>query len=75
MPMCFALVLTFVSPSPEPRDDPSGYAYVFRDDELSGGAHDANDVTIRAARHAARDQLLRPRLNFVPELLKSVESL
>jgi hypothetical protein len=56
-------------------DTPSGYAYRFTDDQLAGGFLDAQGGRIHAIRHAERDALLRPRMSFVPELLKSVENL
>ena len=52
-----------------------GYAYSFDDDALAGASLDAQGAQIRAIRHAERDVLVRPRLSFVPELLKSVENL
>ncbi len=56
-------------------DTPSGYAYSFGNDAVAGSGLDAQGGRIHAVRHAQRDILLRPRLSFVPELLKSVESL
>jgi len=53
----------------------SGQAVVFRDDPLQAGGLDPNGYIIRVRGSFWRTALLRPRFNFVPELLKSGESL
>jgi hypothetical protein len=55
--------------------DAEGYGYSFDDDPLSAGGFGPNDATIRVRPRAARTTLIRPRTSFVPEMLKSVESL
>lgn len=45
--------------------------YDFPDDALAGETLGASVVRIPVLRHAARASLVRPRLSFVPELLKS----
>jgi hypothetical protein len=55
--------------------DKEGYGYSFDDDPLSAGGFGPNDATIRVRPRAARTTLIRPRTSFVPEMLKSVESL
>lgn len=52
-----------------------GYSYVFRDDPLAGANNLAGAARIRVRNHGARRTLMRPRLDFVPELLKSVEDI
>jgi hypothetical protein len=52
-----------------------GYAYRFDDDPLSAMRQEATGGLLRVRRMTARPMLLRPRLHFVPEMLKSVESL
>ncbi|MBX3217338.1 MAG: hypothetical protein KF850_35230 [Labilithrix sp.] len=47
----------------------------FTGDELVGPAGGAYGTTIRPLPGVARVGLIRPRMNFVSELLKSVESL
>jgi hypothetical protein len=47
----------------------------FVDDPLDGVAHDAIGAQITAWITARRFQLVRPRQNFVPELLRGVEAL
>jgi hypothetical protein len=55
--------------------DKEGYGYEFDDDPLSAGGFGPNDATIKVRPRAARTTLIRPRTSFVPEMLKSVESL
>jgi hypothetical protein len=52
-----------------------GYGYQFDDDPLNAGGFGPNDATIRVRARAARTTLIRPRISFVPEMLKSVENL
>jgi hypothetical protein len=47
----------------------------FGGEQLAGDANDPYMGVIRPVSHILRAQLIRPRLNFVPELLKSVENL
>lgn len=49
-----------------------GYGYEFEDDPLAAGGFGPNDTRIRVRRGAQRATLIRPRTNFIPELLKSV---
>jgi hypothetical protein len=53
----------------------SGQAVIFRDDPLRAGGLDPNGYIIQVRGAFWRTALLRPRLNFVPEMLKSAESL
>ena len=53
----------------------SGYGYEFSDDPLNAGGFGPNDATIRVRPRAARTTLIRPRISFVPEMLKSVENI
>lgn len=50
-------------------------AYLFDDDALAGSGIGANAAKIVVRRPGIRRTLIRPRLNFVPELVKSVEML
>jgi hypothetical protein len=64
----------------EPSDisatnDPLGYGYVFHDDPLQAGGLNPHDARLRVVTHAARDVLIRPRTQFIAEMLKSVENL
>lgn len=56
-------------------DKGDGYGYEFDDDPLSAGGFGPNDATIRVRPRAARTTLIRPRIQFVDEMLKSVENL
>jgi hypothetical protein len=58
----------------EQRTD-SGTAVTFKEDLTTGSTLDAAGGTIVVQRSAFRMGLVRPRLNFVSEMLKSVESL
>ncbi len=53
----------------------NAYEYKFEDDGLlgvNGGPAGTNITVLKLGR---RDRLLRPRLSFVPEMLKSVENM
>jgi len=52
-----------------------GYGYEFSDDPLSAGGFGPNDATIRVRSGPVRTTLIRPRTQFVVEMLKSVENL
>lgn len=52
-----------------------GYGYEFRDDSLLGKAVGAQTPMIRLRKRGLRRTLIRPRVHFVAELLKSVENL
>jgi hypothetical protein len=52
-----------------------GYGYEFSDDPLAAGGFGPNDATIKVRPKAARTTLIRPRTNFIPEMLKSVENI
>jgi hypothetical protein len=63
------------SASAQEKGGDDGYGYEFDDDPLNAGGFGPNDATIRVRPRAARTTLIRPRTSFVPEMLKSVESL
>ncbi len=50
-----------------------GYGYTFDDDPLSAGGFGPNDTVIRVRAKAAKTTLIRPRISFITELVKSVE--
>jgi len=54
-------------------DTDTGYAYEFDDDIMNGDGIGANAARIKVRPGHVRRTLIRPRLHFVPELLKSVE--
>jgi hypothetical protein len=59
--------------SPPPKAD--AYQYVFTDDPLNAGLFGANEAKITVRPGAGRGTLIRPRVSFVVEMLKSVEKL
>ena len=52
-----------------------GYAYEFDDDPLNAGGFGPNDSRIRVRRGAQRSTLIKPRTQFIRELILSVEQL
>jgi len=52
-----------------------GYGYRFKDDALAAGGLNATDPRLHVVQHAARSVLIRPRTQFIQEMLKSVENL
>lgn len=54
---------------------PEGYGYEFDDDPLAAGGFGPNDATIRVRPGPVRTTLIRPRISFVDQMLKSVENL
>lgn len=50
-----------------------GYGYKFKDDPLSALNRGMNSGVIKVRVGPVRRTLIRPRTNFVPEMLKSVE--
>lgn len=51
------------------------YSYTFTDDLLDASNGAASGAMLQVRQLGRRDRLLRPRLHFVPEMLKSVESM
>ena len=52
-----------------------GYGYEFDDDPLAAGGFGPNDASIRVRSGPIRTTLIRPRISFVDNMLKSVENL
>ena len=52
-----------------------GYGYEFSDDPLNAGGFGPNDATIKVCPRAARITLIRFRISFVQEMMKSVENI
>lgn len=52
-----------------------GYGYEFDDDPLAAAGFGPNDSRIRVRKGAQRSTLIKPRTQFINELLKSVENL
>ena len=59
----------------KPSANDTGYAYEFGDDALNGLNNGPTGATIRIRQRTVRRTLIRPRLHFIPEMLKSVENI
>jgi hypothetical protein len=73
--MALALSASVAAAQVKESKSDDGYGYQFDDDPLNAGGFGPNDATIRVRAKAARTTLIRPRISFVPEMLKSVENL
>jgi hypothetical protein len=70
------LGLFAVAPSARAENPGKGdYAYKFEDDKLLGKDIGSNTPAIRVRQGGRRDLLHRPRIQFVQEMLKSVENM
>lgn len=61
--------------SADPPKKEQGYEYSFTDDKLLADTMGAAGAKIVVRPTGRRDRLLRPRVQFVQEMLKSVENL
>ena len=57
------------------QDVAGGQVVTFPGDELPGDLNDPYGGLVRSPPRVLRQGLIRPRMNFVPELLKTVENL
>jgi hypothetical protein len=71
----FAMVSTASAQGVKESSADDGYGYEFEDDPLAAGGFGPNDSRIRVRRGAQRSTLIKPRTQFITELLKSVENL
>jgi hypothetical protein len=67
------MVASVASAEPSKKDDDYGYA--FKDDLLKGDSQGAMAARIQVIPTGRRERLLRPRVHFVAEMLKSVENM
>jgi hypothetical protein len=69
--------MSMVAPAAQadPPKKESGYGYTFEDDGLLGKDLGGNTPVIAARSKAVRLQLHHPRIQFVQEMLKSVENM
>lgn len=79
---CFALSLVaFAAPAladdtaPAAKKENKDYGYTFEDDPLNSNVQGTTGFVLKVRPPAARQLLTRPRVSFVPEMLKSVEGL
>lgn len=79
--ICLAILVLALSSSAKADDnvkrfeEESGYGYEFADDPLNAGGFGPNDASIVVRVGPVRTMLIRPRLSFVNEMLKSIENL
>jgi hypothetical protein len=75
MALCLGLCAVAPSAHADPTRKDDNYGYDFKDDILQAGGNDANAMLLKVMKPRSRERLLRPRVHFVAEMLKSVESL
>lgn len=63
------------NPYVKSRQTSEGYGYEFVDDPLQAGVAGPTPAQIKGMHRAMRIQLIRPRVQFINEMLKSVENL
>jgi hypothetical protein len=71
--VCASMLSAEASAEPTKKDDQ--YGYIFGDDVMTGTNMGATAPQITVLKVGRRDRLLRPRMHFVAEMLKSVENL
>lgn len=71
----FAFALLALSATASAQTKDTGYTYEFIDDSMVGDTFSSPPPEIRVRRPSPHILLLRPRANFVAEMLKSVEVL
>ena len=59
----------------DPPKKENGYEYRFDDDKMLGQVNGATGAQITVLKLGRRDRLLRPRVQFITEMLKSVENM
>ncbi len=72
------LATSALADPPKAADPPkkeNGYEYRFDDDKMLGQTMGATGAQIHVLKLGRRDRLLRPRVQFVTEMLKSVENM
>ena len=75
--LAFGMIFSAIAPSAQ-ADTPKkvdSYGYKFEDDLLSAPDGGGNTPIIKVRPMRTREILLRPRVQFVTEMLKSVENL
>lgn len=59
----------------KPKKETKDYEYKFDDDPMQAGGNGAYTAQIKVVKMGAKNRLIRPRTQFVTELLKSIEQL
>jgi hypothetical protein len=70
-----ALCATASQASADPTKKDDSYGYIFQDDALAADTLGSATAQIKVLKLGRRDRLLRPRVHFVAEMLKSVENM
>ena len=73
--VCAGLCAVAPSAHADPPKDKKDYAYTFDDDKMLGKDMVGNAPQIVVRGKGRRDLLHRPRIQFVQEMLKSVENM
>lgn len=73
--LCFAVSAVAPAASADPTKKDNDYGYEFKDDILNAGNTGPMTAQIRVRQTGRRELLLRPRVHFVAEMLKSVENM
>jgi len=60
---------------PKKNTKSDDYSYTFTDDDLLGKDMAGQSAMIKVRQTGTRDRLIRPRIQFVAEMIKSVENL
>ena len=63
------------APAPAKEAKSKDYGYTFEDDPLASNVQGTTGFVLKLRPPSARQLLLRPRVSFVPEMLKAVEGL
>lgn len=70
-----AFTVASIPASAEPTKKDDSYGYTFNDDALNAETKGSVTAQIRVLNIGRRDRLLRPRVHFVTEMLKTVENM
>ncbi len=70
-----AMTLAPLTASADPTKADDAYGYIFKDDILAADRSVLTAVPLNVLKHPRGGVLVRPRVQFVTEMLKSVENL
>lgn len=74
--VALALVVTGSLAAAAPKEEKKNdQAMEFNDDPLEAGGLGPNDVGIKVRSGPVRSTLIKPRMTFIPQMLKSVQNL
>lgn len=72
---CVAFCSISLPAAADPNKKDDNYGYIFSDDPLKADTMGSMGAQIKIVPLGRRDRLLRPRVHFVTEMLKSVETM